>query len=184
MDNLEELANLIKARTAIDNKIAALLGRPAERGHTGEYIAAAIFGIQLEESAANKGSDGTFTTGALAGYCVNVKWYGKHYNVLDINTDGWPDYYLVLTGAKGTAISSRGTTNPWVIHYVFLFDASKLKIELEARGCKIGIATSVRSELWRQAEIYPLQTNPILRLSYEQKRQLALFSQEPGIGQL
>src|SRR4051812_12722331 len=93
MNSLEELARLIKARTVIDNQIAALLGRPAERGHTGEYIAAAIFSITLEKSAANKGSDGIFTAGLLAGRSVNIKWYGKHESVLDINPNGWPDYY-------------------------------------------------------------------------------------------
>jgi hypothetical protein len=176
VDNLEELARLIRVRTIIDNQIAAILGRPAERGHTGEYIAAAIFGITLEASAANKGSDGIFASGLLAGRSVNIKWYGKHENVLDINPNGWPDYYLVLTGPKGTAASSRNNTRPWVISYIFLFDASQLKIDLQSS--KIGVATSIRTHLWRQAEIYPEQNNLLLTLSEDQKKQLALFAPE------
>ena len=167
----------------IDNQIAALLGRPAERGHTGEYIAAAIFGITLEESAVNKGSDGIFTAGALAGRSVNVKWYGKQFGLLDINPDGGTDYYLVLTGPKSTALSSRGSTNPWVISYVFLFDAAKLNIVLQTRGVKIGIDTSVVIEQWRQAEIYPEQNNLLLPLNDDQKKQLALFAPELNIGE-
>ena len=44
-----------------------IVGRPALIGHVGEYIASRVFGIALEHSAANKGYDGRFTDGPLAG---------------------------------------------------------------------------------------------------------------------
>ena len=61
------------------------------------------------------------------------------------------------------------------IEAVFLFDAQALVNHLRKRGVKIGIATSVVQEEWRQAEIYPTRRNPALVLSGEQRRLLALF---------
>jgi len=71
---------------------------------------------------------------------------------------------------------AAGATRPWVISYVYLFDAARLIGELEQQGVKIGIATSVRSYLWEMAEIYPVQRNRQLLLSDEQKNLLGLFS--------
>ena len=51
MSNLEQLASLLARRNAIDEKIAALIGRPAIRSHVGEWIAQEIFRVTLEESA-------------------------------------------------------------------------------------------------------------------------------------
>ena len=39
MSNLEQLASLLARRNAIDEEIVALIGRPAIRGHVGEWIA-------------------------------------------------------------------------------------------------------------------------------------------------
>jgi len=77
--------------------------------------------------------------------------------ILDITPETLPDFYLVLTGPKGAPTSSRGTMRPWLISYVFLFDAAKLLADL--RGVKVGIATSVRQHIWDMAEIYPTQRN-------------------------
>jgi len=65
---------------------------------------------------------------------------------------------------------------PWVICSVHLFDAHDLVGILRRRGIKIGIATSVRQQLWEETEIYPLQRNRALVLSPEQRRLLALFA--------
>lgn len=118
---LRELASLLAQRNRLDEAIARLVGRPASPGHIGEFIAAAIFGIQLFESATNKGSDGVFTTGPLQGRTVNVKLYGKREGTLDIRVDAIPDYYLVLTGPKSGPSTSRGTTRPMVIQFAYLF---------------------------------------------------------------
>ncbi len=179
MTDLHKLAELIQARTVIDNQIAALLGRPSERGHTGEYIAAAIFGIDLHPSATHKGSDGLFTTGSLAGRTVNVKWYHRLQCILDINPDGVPDYFLVLTGPKSSGGSSRDLTNPWVIEHVFLLTASEVIADVQTRGSKIGVATSVRQHLWAAAEIYPVPRNNTLVLTDEQQTLLKLFAHQP-----
>jgi len=111
-DNLRRLADLLRRHNSIGDEIAGVIGRPAERGHVGEYIAAHIFGIALEGSARKRARDGRFTAGALAGHTVNVKWYGKQEGVLDLHARGAPDYYLALTGAAGSAASSRGKTRP------------------------------------------------------------------------
>ena len=78
MEDLVRLAELIKARNAVTNVIAAQTERPAQIGHVGEYIASNIFGIALEEAATHKGSDGHFTEDPLAGRTVNIKWYTKN----------------------------------------------------------------------------------------------------------
>ncbi|HEX75517.1 MAG TPA: hypothetical protein G4O12_02915 [Dehalococcoidia bacterium] len=176
MDNLERLAQAIKQKNLDDTEIARIVGQPAERSHGGEYIAAHIFGITLEQSASQKGIDGRFVSGSLTTNSVNIKWYGKMEGLLDVSPDSSPDFYLVMTGPKAAAVSSRGTVRPWVISYVYLFDAVRLIGELKRRGVKIGIATSVHSYLWEVAEIYPVQRSKQLLLSDDQKNLLALFS--------
>jgi hypothetical protein len=101
--------------------------------------------------------------------------YGKYERMLDINPLAPLDYYLVFTGPVATAMSSRGTLRPLCIERVFLFDAQRLHAELEQRGVKIGIATSVHTAQWDAAEIYPPSTNPLLVISELQRGQLELF---------
>lgn len=180
MEAVALLAELLKARNAIDNIIAAQIGRPAEKGHVGEYIAAQVFGIGLEFSAAHKGSDGHFVAGPLACRAVNIKWHAKNDGLLAIPTDpdkgGLPDDYLVLTGPRVPAMASRGTARPWVISAVYLFDARELVGQLQAQGTKLGVATSIRKERWQAAQIYPEQHNPRLPVTAEQRALLALFA--------
>lgn len=173
---LELLAKAIQQKNVADTAVARIINRPVERGHVGEYIAAHIFDITLEQSASQKGIDGRFVSGSLVTKSVNVKWYGKMERLLDVSPDNLPDYYLVMTGSKAAAASSREAVRPWIISYVYLFDAVRLVGELKRRGVKIGIAASVRSYLWEMAEIYPAQRNTQLLLSEEQKSLLALFS--------
>jgi hypothetical protein len=172
---LERLAALLRRYNAIGDEIAGVIGRPAERGHVGEYIAAHVFHIALEPSARKRAHDGKFSTGALAGHTVNVKWYGKQEGVLDLHARRPPEYYLALTGPAGPATSSRGGTRPWVIQSVYLFDAQRLLMDLRARGVKIRTGSSVRRELWLAAEIYPEPRNATLVLTQEQRDLLALF---------
>ncbi len=176
MDELKRLAALIKRRNAIEVEITAIIGRPANIGHLGEHIASKVFHIALEESASQKGIDGFFRDGMLVGKSVNIKWYAKNEAVLDITPDSPPDFYLVLTGPKSPATSSRGKTRPWLIESVYLFDAASLLNQLRARGVKIGIATSTTQTLWDKAQIYPAQNNGQLALSEEQCAYLALFT--------
>ncbi len=175
MDDLNRLAALLKEKHVIDEQIARIVGRPAQIGHTGEYIAAAIFNIRLEPSAVAKGIDGHFTTGQPAGRSVNVKWYTKLEHLLDITPRFLPDDYLVLTGPRSQAMSSRGTHRPWHINYVFLFDAGILIKILTERGTAIGVASRVPRQYWDAAEIYPMQRNPRLPITEIQRAQLALF---------
>lgn len=182
MDELSRLAELIKTRNAVASDIAAIIGRPAQIGHLGEYIAARIFGIELEESAAHKGSDGRFADGPLAGKTVNIKWYAKLEGLLDINPNAIPDYYLVLTGPRSAAASSRSGVRPWVIEAAFLFDADELVEALHRRGVKVGIATSVARQYWEEAEVYPSQHNLRLSLSPENRNLLALFGEGSNAG--
>ncbi len=175
MKELVYLAGLIEQRNEIAGKITALIARPAQIGHIGEYIASKIFDIKLQDSASAKSIDGYFLSGQLANCSVNVKWYGKQESLLDITSHAQPDYYLVFAGPHGSAGSSRGEIRPWLIDSVYLFKADELVWALQQRGTKIGIATSIPKQFWDAAEIYPSQNNPRLILSAEQKELLALF---------
>ena len=171
---LQHLASLLSQKNAIDEQIAAAIGRTAHPGHIGEFVAAAIFDIDLAESATQKAIDGHFTRGQLAGKSVNIKKYSLNQGILDIAPEA-PGYYLVLTGPRIPAASSRGTVQPWTIDSVFLFDAPALLAKLAERRVKIGTATSVVRPLWDNAEIYPTPTNPALRLTPEQTAMLRMF---------
>src|SRR5215204_4669750 len=99
---------------------------------------------------------GTSKSGQLAGKTVNVKWYLRQESVLDMTTSPTLDYYLVMTGPWLSATLNK-TTRPWVINFVYLFDAHHLLEEKQRQGVKIGIATGVRKDEWKGAEIYPCQ---------------------------
>ena len=181
MDRLACLAELIHQRNANGDAIAKLIGRPAEIGHVGEYIASQVSKIRLEESASHKGFDGRFCEGPLAGKTVNIKWYPKREGVLDITPETLPDCYLVLAGPKTSASTSKGGTRPWVIEAVFLFDAKKLRELLKQRGVKVGSATGVAEELWRAAKVYPSGKSDLLTLTDDQRRLLTMFGgKAPG----
>ena len=47
--NLGELAQLIRKRNEIDNKISNIINRPSEKGHIFEYIASKLFPIKLND---------------------------------------------------------------------------------------------------------------------------------------
>ncbi len=177
-NNLNRLAILLTEMNSTGNRISEITQRPANIGHTGEYIASKIFDIELEESASAKGIDGHFKSGSLAGKSVNIKWYSKLEYMLDITPESLPDYYLVMTGPKGQAVSSRGGIRPWLINYVFLFNAAELETELNARGVKIGVASSVRKHEWQAAEIYPNKRSMVYRLSDEQMAKILAFGSD------
>ena len=175
---MEMLAELLRERVHLDARIANLIGRPALSGHIGEFIAAEIFGIALNESASAANTDGTFINGPLAGKTVNVKLYGKNEGLLDLPREGMlaADYTLVLAGPRSSAASSRGTTRPIVVTAVYLFENEELLTSLRLRGVKIGVATSVSRSVWEAAEIYPIKRQERLLLDDRQRELLALFA--------
>ena len=107
---------------------------------------------------------------------MNIKWYLKREGVLDTTDSAVLDYYLVLTGPPSGAVSSRGTTRPWCIQTVFLFDARQLQAEQTARGVKRGIASSVTNQQWAAAEIYPSATSSRLAITPQLEEQLRQFA--------
>jgi hypothetical protein len=158
-DSLARAAALLRERNAIDTELARLIRRPMTSGHLGEWITAQVFDIELEASAVAAGIDGRFRSGPLQGRTVNIKWYLKREGMLDTTESTVLDYYLVLAGPPSAAVSSRGTTRPWCIEAVFLFDARQLRSEQIMRGVKRGVASSVIKQQWTAAEIYPSPTN-------------------------
>ena len=176
MTGLSRLGRHLKQRNQVDKEIASIIGRPAHSGHIGDFVGAKIFDIELHESATQKPIDGHFASGPLAGKSVNVKYSSKDDSTLNINRDALPDFYLALTGPRTPPQSSRGTTHPWVIESVFLFDGLALLAQLREYGVKIGVATSVRRHLWDAAEIYPRPTNRTVQLTSAQRSMIGLFS--------
>lgn len=170
--SLQRLAETVRRKNAADRRVAEIIRRPALSGHFGEFVAAAIFGIELCGSATQEGYDGWFRGGALDGKTVNIKYYTKHEGLLDLKRENGPDYYLVLTGPAADPAASCRQTRPWVIESVFLFQAAELLGRLTV---KIGIATSVRKSLWHDAKIYPCDSS-LLPLAQSQRDLLALFS--------
>lgn len=174
MNDLPQLASLLKSRNTIDAKIGHLINRPAQVQAVGEYIAANILGIRLAELGIQKNSDGYFTRGPLAGRSVDIQWHVRHDGVLNMKTDPLPDYYLVFVGSK-EATALHPLSIPWVIESVHLFNAQELLTALRERGVQLGSSTSITGPLWERAEIYPTQHNPQLFLSPDEKALLALF---------
>ena len=172
MKDLEELAKLLERRSAVDSDIAKAIGRRAEKGHIGEYIASRIFGIRLHASASTKGSDGVFTTGPLAGMTVNVKWYTTDDSGADLPKSSGAKFMLVFSGGGPTG---EGPHRPLTIDSVYIFDEAEIMGRLRERGVKIGPSASVRNADWEEAEVYPVGRSPILRLTEDQRRSLELF---------
>ena len=172
---IRRIAQLLHERNAIDAEIAARMHRPMTSGHLGEWIASEIFDIELEPSAVAAGIDGSFRSGPLQGRTVNVKWYLKREGLLDTSESVRLDYYLVLAGPLSAAASSRGSTRPWCIEAVFLFDARQLRAEQAGRGVKRGVASSVVKRQWEAAEIFPEPGNPIVAILPRQAEMLKLF---------
>jgi len=173
---LRRIAALLEDRNRIDGAIAALIQRPMTSGHLGEWIAAEILDIALEKSATAAALDGYFRSGPLQQRSVNVKWYLQQEGTVDLTSPAMPDDYLVMTGPASAAMSSHGRTRPWRIDSVYLFDATGLRDDLLARGRKVGTASSVRTELWAQAEIFPKAVNPRWVLTEDQVEALQLFA--------
>ena len=112
---------------------------------------------------------------------MNVKWYGKREGILDINPDGVPHCYLVMTGPKAAAMTSRGQTLPWVITEVFLFDAPALVKRFRVQKRRLGVAAYVRQHEWEAARIYPeAAPGPLLTLTDVQQGALRLFAETGG----
>ncbi len=179
---IKDLADLLKRRNQINERIARVVGRPALAPHICEYIASEVFDIELEHSATEAECDGRFCSGPLTGKTVSIKHYGKRRSYLDINPRLLPDYYLVLAGLKKTARTSlRGGTRPFFIEEVFLFDARGLFDRLTQRGATIGIATSVRSKEWDRARIFPRPSEfAALTITSDQAQSLNLFRHDLG----
>jgi hypothetical protein len=175
-DSLAQVAALLRERNAIDVRLAQIINRPMTSGHLGEWIAAQIFDIALEPSAAAAGVDGCFSSGPLQGRTVNIKWYLKREGLLDTTESTELDYYLVLTGPRSPAKSSRGTIRPWCIQAVYVFQAQRLRSVQQARGVKHGVASSATRPQWEAAEIYPTATNIRLAVTGEQAEQLRIFA--------
>jgi hypothetical protein len=175
-DSLAQVAALLRERNAIDAELTRLINRPMTSGHLGEWIAAQVFDVELEASAVAAGIDGRFHSGPLQGQTVNIKWYLKREGLLDMTESTALDYYLVLTGPRSPAVSSRGTTRPWCIEAVYLFETRQLRSEQATRGVKRGVASSITRQQWEAAEIYPLATNTQLAVTTQQAEQLRLFA--------
>ena len=175
MDDLVQLADLIKTRNWVEGYISTLVGGSAQMAQVGAFIASRVFRIAPQDSASRRDVDGHFVQGPLGGRLVNIRWHPNREGVLDLNPDALPDFYLVLAGPESPAAASRNAARPWLIASVYLFDAQALVDELRGLGIRITTATSIPQDLWQRGEVYPNQSASILALSAAQRRMLALF---------
>jgi len=175
MDDLAQLAELIKTRNWVEAYISTLVGGTAQMAHVGAFIASRVFRIAPLDSPSRPAVEGHFVQGPLAGRSVNVRWHPSRGGVLNINPDALPDFYLVLAGPESPPASRETAARPWLIASVHLFDALALVDELRGRGVRITTATCVPQDLWEAAEVYPTQSASIVALSDAQRKMLALF---------
>ena len=96
----------------------------------------------------------------------------EHEGILDMCIEHGPEFYLVLCGPANPASKSLGP-RPWLIESVYLFDEQDIRGRIAA---KIGVATSVRKELWKVNQIFPNQNSPMIQLSELQRDALGLFA--------
>lgn len=172
---LPRLAELVRARNTVESNLANLLENTVNLESVGEYIAATIFGITLVSSSQHNEFSGIFAREPLTGKTVDVQWYPRREGFLHVRSAPAPDYLLVLAGPKQESSTARALVNPWLIKSVHLFDAQELLVALRERGVQIGSHTSVITQLWERAEIFPRQFNHRLILTDEQRQLLKLF---------
>ncbi|MFI7609529.1 DUF6998 domain-containing protein [Micromonospora sp. NPDC049366] len=173
-EKLHQLAAMLQERDDLDARIAAVTGRSARQGDIGEFVAAQVFDIELAGTATQAGYDGTFRSGPLAGRTVNVKTYGDSFAGLDISPHEC-DHYLILSGPQRPVGAVRH--HRWRISAAYLLDSRRLIEALTARGVKIGIATSIRRDELKAAQIFPIAgPKPPIRLTQEQAALLSLFA--------
>lgn len=175
MGNLSRLAELLRARNTVESNIANLLGGAVNLNTVGEYIAANVFEIRLLPSAQHHEFAGIFAGGPLAGGTVDVQWYPRREGSMYVHSNPTPDYYLVLAGPKQESSTARAHVSPWIITSVHLFVGSRLLTALRERKVQLGAHTSVITQLWEQAEIFPRPHSPLLTLTDEQRQFLQLF---------
>jgi hypothetical protein len=72
-DSLARVAALLRERNAIDAELARLIQRPMTSGYLGDWIAAQVFGIELEASAVASGIDGR-TQASPFGAATRDEW--------------------------------------------------------------------------------------------------------------
>ena len=173
---VRQVAELVRERNAIDDKITAIIKRPVASGHLWEWLAAQLFGIELELSAAKRGFDGRFVSGPLAGRTVDVKWSSQAKGLLNMKEAEELDYYLVFAGPASPPGTSREISLPWCIESVYLFDAKRLFVAQRARGVRVGTQSKVPPVQWEAAELYPRPRNPLLKIRPEQRELLGLFA--------
>lgn len=175
MSNLSHLAELVRARNAVESNIANLLGSAVNLDTVGEFIAANVCGIRLIPSVQHNEFAGIFTNAALMGKTVDIRWYTRREGFLNVHTDPTPDYTLVLAGPKLDQNEARALVNPWIITSVYLFHTQELLHTLRTRSVRVGPRVSVNSQLWEQAEIFPTPRNHLFVLTTEQHQLLQLF---------
>lgn len=180
MDELSRLAHLIEEHNRVKSEMTSIIGRPAQRGYVGDYIAAVIFGLTLHPSGSeNRIGDGYFTAGPLAGQSVEVRWHSREGYRLDIDPAALPDYYLVFNGPPISTSELQRSPPQWAIGRVHLFQMSALHDLLDAlpqRGHKANVAISVEKVRWDDAELYPRAHNAFFALTDAQQAQLSLFA--------
>lgn len=182
---LRRLAALLTARNVLDREMTKIIGKPMEKGNFGEFVAAQIFDIRLNEKATEKGYDGRFTVGEYSGAPlkdrkVEIKYYAKCNHDLDLKTgEAKPAFYLVMTGPPKRDNEAKDTPAPWVIESVFLFETEALERVVVPKTNPVGI----KKERWAEAQIYPAHNGDFTNegqefVNDERRAALALFGSE------
>ena len=154
MNSIGKLADLLKDRNKIDQQIAGIISRPAEKGHISEWIASKVFSIELNRNRNEKGYDGIFTEGSLKGKKVDIKYYTVNQHQIDLNPEISEDVYLLILTGPHRSASSENQYRQFCISDIYLFNERELCDKLKS-GVRVGKATSVKEGYWDRRKIYP-----------------------------
>ena len=121
-------------------------------------------------------TESTLRQYALADTAIALGWAPRDAEGIDRDLGLSGTSAAHRAGFRELAGSSRGSTRPWCIQAVYLFEARQLRSEQIARGVRRGVASSVIKQQWEAAEIYPSASNPGLPVTSQQAEQLRLFA--------
>jgi hypothetical protein len=186
MDALNQLAEAIRQRNEVDDRIASIVGRPTSGGALDRFVACRIFQIGLDDPDSDvRPSVGRFCEGPLTGRSVAIQWTTLTSRTLDITYDSLPDYVLVMAGsgaARATSAAAEAEARPWQVERVYLFDVRDLLAGLGGNGAEFRSTTAIDRRAWQAAEIYPRQRSARYLLSGAQRHALELFGPKVSFG--
>ena len=178
MDDLTLLVSVLRVNSASSQAVRDVLERLGSSGNIGELLAKNLFAVQHERAISRASFAGRFGSGKLAGQTVKVTYNATRTWQIPIGEPNqYPNYYLVFAGPKDTGAKDSGRVRQARFKEAFLFEAAPLIQRLREQGTRLRPnATSVKTEEWEAARIYPGHEGSPLRLTSAQEDVLGVLA--------